>query len=79
MKILLVGAASTLAFQVLLILGAYEMRLTPEVVNCDKGRQTVDVRVTKSWRSYVSPPIVKRKIGHCRVWYQTSGGVGGSD
>ena len=59
------------------LLGAYEMRLTPEVVNCDKGRQTVDVRVTKSWRGYVSPPIVKRKIGHCRVWYQTSAVAGG--
>ena len=51
----------------LLVAGAYAARLTPEVVNCDRGRQSVAVQV-----SNISPDrdtyIVRREIGPCRLW-----------
>jgi hypothetical protein len=46
MKMLLLGALGILALQVLLVLGAYSARLSPEVLDCDRGRQSVEVRVT---------------------------------
>ena len=48
MKNLLLGAVGMLALQVLLLVGAYMMRMTPEVINCDRGRQSVEVHVEES-------------------------------
>ena len=49
MKKLLVGAIGVLALQVLLIMGAYMVRITPEVINCDTGRQSATVRVSATF------------------------------
>ncbi len=46
MKMVLVGAIGMLGVQVLLVMGAYMMRFTPEVINCDRGRQSATVRVS---------------------------------
>jgi len=51
---LLVGGLGMLALQVLLVVGAYMLRMTPEVVNCDRGRQSVEVHVEESFRAYVT-------------------------
>jgi hypothetical protein len=60
----------------LLVVGAYTVRLTPEVLNCDRGRQSVTVRVDKA---YPAPGerIVRREIGGCNLWFH--GPVLGSD
>jgi hypothetical protein len=29
--------------------GAYTLRMTPEVINCDRGRQSVTVRVSATY------------------------------
>jgi hypothetical protein len=54
MRMLLVGALGMLALKVLLEVGAYMMRMTPEVVNCDRGRQSVEVHIEESFRAYVT-------------------------
>jgi hypothetical protein len=59
-----------LALQVLLLAGAYMLRMTPEVVNCDSGRQSVEVHVEKSLRGYVTN-LDKYKIGDCRLWFHS--------
>ncbi len=70
MKMLLVGAIGMLALQVLLAMGAYMFRITPEVVNCDRGRQSVHVEVTKALRIYQTD-LVHREIGECNLWFHT--------
>ncbi len=52
----------------LLVMGAYMLRITPEVVNCDRGRQSVVWRVTKVHRTYVTD-LVHREIGNCNLWF----------
>ena len=76
MRMLLLGAVGVLAVQVLLIFGAYAMRITPEVVNCDRGRQSVEVEVTKSIRVYETG-VFKRELLGCRLWYHGAGALGG--
>jgi hypothetical protein len=56
MKTLLVGVLSGFAVFVLLVtavcvleVGAYTLRMTPEVINCDRGRQSVTVRVSATY------------------------------
>jgi hypothetical protein len=71
MRMLLVGALGMLALQVLLLVGAYMLRMTPEVVNCDRGRQSVEVHVERSDRAYVTR-VHKYKIGECRLWFHRS-------
>jgi hypothetical protein len=68
MKMLLVGAVGVLALQALLLTGTYIMRITPEVVNCDRGRQSVHLEVTKTLRAYQTH-IVRREIGECNLWF----------
>jgi hypothetical protein len=46
------------------------LRLTPEVVNCDRARQSVEVHVEKSLRGYVTN-LDKYKIGECRLWFHS--------
>jgi hypothetical protein len=70
MRTLLVGALGMLALQALLLAGAYMLRMTPEVVNCDRGRQSVEVHVEKSFRGYVTN-LDKYKIGECRLWFHS--------
>jgi hypothetical protein len=65
---LLVGAVGKLTLQVVLVTGAYMMRITPEVVNCDRGRQSVHVEVTKALRAYQTH-LVHREIGECSLWF----------
>jgi hypothetical protein len=54
----------------LLLSGAYALRVTPEVVNCDRGRQSVEVHVSKAYEQ-PNTGIYRRKIGTCNVWYYT--------
>jgi hypothetical protein len=70
MKMLLVGALGMLALQVLLLVGAYMLRVTPEVVNCDRGRQSVEVHVDKALRAYVTN-LDKYEIGACKLWFHS--------
>jgi hypothetical protein len=70
MRMLLVGAFGMLALQVLLVVGAYMLRMTPEVVNCDRGRQSVEVHVEESFRAYVTN-LDKYKIGECKLWFHS--------
>jgi hypothetical protein len=71
MKMLLVGALGMLALQVLLPVGAYMLRVTPEVVNCDRGRQSVEeVHVDKALRAYVTN-LDKYEIGECKLWFHS--------
>jgi hypothetical protein len=71
MKMLLVGALGMLALQVLLLVGAYMLRVTPEVVNCDRGRQSVEVHVDKALRAYVTNLDSLR----CEMGEQTATGI----
>jgi hypothetical protein len=70
MKMLLVGALGMLALQVLLLVGAYMLRMTPEVVNCDMGRESVLVQVDKAIRVYVTHLDVY-EIGECKLWFHS--------
>jgi hypothetical protein len=70
MRMLLVGALGMLALQVLILVGAYVLRMTPEVVNCDRGRQSVEVHVEKSFRTYVTNLDVY-EIGECKLWFHS--------
>jgi hypothetical protein len=70
MKMLLVGALGMLALQVLLLVGAYMLRMTPEVVNCDRGRESVHVQVDKAIRVYVTHLDVY-EIGECKLWFHS--------
>ncbi len=76
MKMLLLGAVGMLVVQALLVFGAYAMRITPEVVNCDRGRQSVEVEVTESIRVYETS-LVHRELGGCKLWYHGAGALGG--
>jgi hypothetical protein len=55
----------------LLVMDAYMLRLTPEVVNCDRGRQIVIVKVNKAYPG--DSRIFRRESGHCNVWFYSSG------
>jgi hypothetical protein len=70
MRMLLVGGLGMLALQVLLVGGAYMLRMTPEVVNCDRGRQSVEVHVEETFRAYVTN-LDKYKIGECKLWFHS--------
>jgi hypothetical protein len=70
MKMLLVGALGMLVLQVLLLVGAYMLRMTPEVVNCDRGRESVLVQVDKAIRVYVTHLDVY-EIGECKLWFHS--------
>jgi hypothetical protein len=70
MKMLLVGALGMLALQVLLLVGAYMLRMTPEVVNCDRGRESVHVQVDKAIRVYVTHLDVY-EIGECKLRFHS--------
>jgi hypothetical protein len=70
MKMLLVGAPGMLVLQVLLLVGAYMLRMTPEVVNCDRGRESVLVQVDKAIRVYVTHLDVY-EIGECKLWFHS--------
>jgi hypothetical protein len=79
MKTLLVGALGMLALQALLVWGAYMARLTPEVVNCDRGRQSVTVRVSATFPD-PGPDIARREFLGCNLWYhgvRVAGGISG--
>ena len=73
---LLVGALGMLALQVLLVLGAYAMRITPEVVNCDRGRQSVSLSVDRAYSDHAEH-VFKRELLGCRLWYHGVLGGGG--
>jgi hypothetical protein len=79
MKTLLLGAVGMLAVQTLLVWGAYMARLTPEVVNCDRGRQSVTVRVSATFPD-PGPDIARREFLGCKLWYhgvRVAGGISG--
>jgi hypothetical protein len=67
-KEFLAGVVVTLVTLVLLLAVAYTHRLTPEVVNCDKGRQSVEVRVTNA-SADSDTGVVRDKFLGCNVWY----------
>jgi hypothetical protein len=79
MKTLLVGAIGMLVVQALLVMGAYTGRMTPEVINCDRGRQSVTVRVRATFPN-PGQDIVRRELGGCNLWFHTTplGGPGDS-
>jgi hypothetical protein len=81
-KTLLVGALSGGAVFVLLVtavyaavyvlvVGAYALRMTPEVINCDRGRQSVAVRVTNVSLDR-DTSVVRREVGPCKLWFHTN-------
>jgi hypothetical protein len=79
MRWLLAGALGMLVVQVLLVMGAYMARLTPEVVNCDRGRQSVTVRVSATFPD-PGPDIARREFLGCKLWYhgvRVAGGISG--
>jgi hypothetical protein len=79
MRRLLAGALGMLVVQVLLVMGAYMARLTPEVVNCDRGRQSVTVRVSATFPD-PGPDIARREFLGCKLWYhgvRVAGGISG--
>jgi hypothetical protein len=79
MRWLLAGALGMLVVQVLLVMGAYMARLTPEVVNCDRGRQSVTVRVSATFPD-PGPDIARREFLGCKLWYHgvwVAGGISG--
>jgi hypothetical protein len=51
---------------------AYEFRWTPEVVNCDKGRQSVTVRVAETFPE-PEAGVVRRELGRCSLWFHAGG------
>lgn len=64
----LAGVVVTLVALVLLLLAAYTLRMTPEVLNCDRGRQSVEVRVTNA-SSDRDTGIARDKILGCNLWF----------
>jgi hypothetical protein len=58
----------TLATLVLLAVGTYMLRTAPEVVNCDPGRQSVEIRVTNA-SADPDTGVVRSEILVCNVWY----------
>ena len=79
MKTLLVGALSGGAVFVLLltavcgvVVGAYALRMTPEVINCDRGRQSVAVRVTNISLDR-DTSVARREFLGCKLWYHGGG------
>ena len=79
MRRLLAGVIGRLVVQVLLVMGAYMARLTPEVVNCDRGRQSVTVRVSATFPD-PGPDIARREFLGCNLWYhgvRVAGGISG--
>ena len=73
MKTLLVLAGVLLGVLLsgLLVMGAYAARLSPEVLDCDRGRQSVEVRVTNVSADR-DTSIVRRELGHCKLWYHVN-------
>jgi hypothetical protein len=71
MKMVLVGALGVLALQVVLVLGAYAARIPPEVVDCDRGRPSVEVRVTNVSLDR-DTSVVRRELGPCKLWYHVN-------
>jgi hypothetical protein len=51
----------------LLLTGAYAARYTPEVLNCDRRRQSVVVRVDDAYPSDAG--VVRREVGSCNLWF----------
>ena len=79
MRRLLAGALGMLVVQVLLVMGVYMARLTTEVVNCDRGRQSVTVRVSATFPD-PGPDIARREFLGCKLWYhgvRVAGGISG--
>lgn len=78
MKTLLV-VVGVLVVQALLVMGAYMLRFTPEVINCDRGQQSVSVGVDPTFPN-PDQDVVRRHLGVCRLWFHTTplGGPGGS-
>ena len=70
MKTLLVLAGVVLGVLLsgLLVMGAYAVRIPPEVLDCDRGRQSVEVRVTNDSADR-DTSIVRRELGPCSAWY----------
>jgi hypothetical protein len=64
----LAGVLVTLVTLVLLLLAVYTLRLTPEVVNGDRGRQSVEVQVTNA-SADSDTGVVRDKFLGCNVWY----------
>jgi hypothetical protein len=71
MKMVLVGALGILALQVVLVLGAYAARIPPEVVDCDRGRRSVEVRVTNVSLDR-DKSVARRELGPCKLWYHAN-------
>ena len=71
MKMVLVGALGVLALQVVLVLGAYAARIPPEVVDCDRGHRSVEVRVTNVSLDR-DTSVVRRELGPCKLWYHVN-------
>jgi hypothetical protein len=46
------------------------LRMTPEVVNCDRGAESVDVQVDKAIRGYVTH-LDMYEIGECKLWFHS--------
>jgi hypothetical protein len=44
------------------------LRMTPEVTYCDRGRQSVEVRVTEV-SADPDAFVVRRQIGGCGLWF----------
>ncbi len=76
MKMLLLGAVGMLVVQALLVFGAYAMRITPEVVNYDRGRQSVSMSVDRAYHAHAHRAF-KRELLVCRLWYHGVLGGGG--
>lgn len=52
----------------LLLTGTYALRMTPEATYCDRGRQSVEVRVTEV-SADPDAFVVRRQIGSCGLWF----------
>jgi hypothetical protein len=52
----------------LLLTGTHALRMTPEVTYYDKGRQSVEVRVTEV-SADPDAFVVRRQIGSCGLWF----------
>ena len=46
------------------------LRMTPEVVNCDRGAESVHVQVDKAIRAYVTH-LDMYEIGECKLWFHS--------
>jgi hypothetical protein len=53
------------------LLGAYAARIPREVVDCDRGRRSVEVRVTNVSLDR-DTSVVRRELGPCKLWYHVN-------